>query len=919
VTAGVALLQQAWVVAQPQTPAATERPAAAPNNDSLKWDEPKQRLVRSSELYAAGKYRDALSEAEAALALQIKVHGRDQLNTAVGYGNLGLLQVEMGDFDPAEANLRQAVDIYRKLYGETHPFYAIGLQNLAACFRAHGTFNEARALLEQVVAIHRDEQGEFHIDTALALNNLAELNDELGDMAEARRCYEKAIEIQRTILGPTDADLATTLNNLGMLLLNRGDLDAAEKLLSESLAIRQKLFGLDHPLLATVYSGLGLLADTRGDRRTAQTHFERALAIRTEQFGEAHPATTESLNNLGMLLRDLDQYEDALRHCRRALELRREILGEKHPNTAVSATNLASVYWTMGKWSDALTAFAEARRIMGAHVSKTLPALGEHEQLEFLGQTHGPDLHAALSTAFLRSDDAAVIAATAAWVVNGKGVAVDALAQRALLMRRVNAQDDGLVRNLLAVRSQAAVLSMRVPTAAQRAEHRRELASLEQREKELTHRLGLRDGVSMQADSRLELDVVRRQIPDDAVLIEIVRCAVQTLTAASDRERGLPPRYGAWIIPPLDRGSIQFVDLGEAATLEAAIVDFQEALAESRSSLPLRGEAAGEALLREALEPIAARVLEPLRRKTDRKHWIVSPDADLWLVPWEAMPIAAGRYAVEDISFSYLNSGRQLAAPRSATAERPAIIVADPDFDGLSTAATSPDANKAPRPPRWQRLPFTVEESRGVASALAVLTGRPPTLWTGAEASEAKVKTAVGPSVLLFSTHGFFATDFLPDDEVARRLGPVNPLLRCGLVLAGVHRAETQRTEAAADDGYLTGIEISGLHLEGTRLVVLSACETAAGKVQVGEGVASLRQAFHLAGAQSVLASLWKVPDRETAELVGTFFEKLSAGGSRVDAWRRSQLEIIERRRRSSGVAHPLFWAAFSLTGERES
>jgi CHAT domain-containing protein len=197
------------------------------------------------------------------------------------------------------------------------------------------------------------------------------------------------------------------------------------------------------------------------------------------------------------------------------------------------------------------------------------------------------------------------------------------------------------------------------------------------------------------------------------------------------------------------------------------------------------------------------------------------------------------------------------------------------------------------------------------------------TVLLGEQATEAALRRVDAPRILHIATHGFFLpeTDDSADGAsiavpaltaAGTRVGKWaawadNPLLRSGLALAGANQGRS-----GDDDGVLTALEASGLDLWGTKLVVLSACDTAVGDVKRGDGVYGLRRALVLAGAESQLMSLWSVSDRSTRDLMIGYYKQLTQGAGRAESLRQVQLRMLRDGRR----AHPYYWASFIQSGE---
>jgi len=219
----------------------------------------------------------------------------------------------------------------------------------------------------------------------------------------------------------------------------------------------------------------------------------------------------------------------------------------------------------------------------------------------------------------------------------------------------------------------------------------------------------------------------------------------------------------------------------------------------------------------------------------------------------------------------------------------------------------------------WKYLAGTKKETEEIVSELK--QKRIPTeYYTGNAGNEESFKHLSGTKtgVIHLSTHGFFLPDIENKavEDIVQRLGGAkekpfeNPLLRSGLIMSGANNqwlAKEYIMQDGVEDGILTADEISRLNLINTKLVVLSACETGLGDVKNSEGVFGLQRAFKLAGVESLIMSLWKVPDEATAELMTNFYQQWLSGQTKQNAFKTAQQKVREKYK------SPYYWAAFVM------
>jgi tetratricopeptide (TPR) repeat protein/CHAT domain-containing protein len=897
-------------------------------------------LTNLAGLYQSqGKSAEAEPLCKRALAIAEKALGPDHPDTAQSLNNLAEIYRSQGRYTEAEPLCKRALAIYEKALGPDHPDTAQSLNNLAEVYGSQGRYAEAEPLFKRALAIYEKALGPDHPDTAQSLNDLAELYLSQARYSEAEALQKRVLAICEKALGPDHPDTATSLNNLAGLYESQGRYAEAEPLYKQSLGITEKAVGLDHPDTATRLHNLAGLYQSQGEYVKAEPLYKRALAICENALGPDHPDTAGSLNSLAEMYCFQGKYAEAEPLLRRALAIREKALGADHPETALSLNNVAVREASLGRYADAANLIDRSRRGTRRHVARVLPSLSAAEQAVFLQAEYEASFHGALTLGVIQESAPQIASLSAGWLANGKSVGQEAASQQIIVARQSeNPATAAAVAALTGVRGNLGRLAQMTPAPEQAAAYRSKLAELQAEENRLVHEIGGQLAALDRDEPWVEIDAIRKNIPAGSVLVDIARFYIYDFAAKGQDLPWQPARYAAWIAPPAGAGDVTIVDLGDAAEIDALVAAYRGAIEAQLVNL----DAAG---------PLAARVLRPILAALPSgggkvEELILSPDGALWLVPWQALPLEDGSFAIERYAIRTLTSARDLVPPPADAAPKgaasPPLLVADPAFDEApsGTKASPGDVASAALPAAAGRvlekvdpLPATRREAEAALAPLEKVSGVAASLRVGREATAAGVeREAVRPKVLVLATHGFF----LPDQEVkhderrmlagTRGIGgtrpldqatgrPVeDPLLRCGLLFTG---ANLPAAERGGDDGVLTGAEIVGLDLLGTELVVLSACETGVGRVDVGEGVAGLRQAFQIAGAKSVVATLWQVPDEESSRIMTDFYAHLAAGQPASRALRTAQLDFLEARRKRGGTAadHPYFWAAYGTTG----
>jgi len=896
---------------------------------------------------ACGQWAEALQCGRQAVEIREATLRPEHPGYLASLNHLGLLYHAMGDHAKAEPVLRRALEVARAIHGPKHPDAIWCLNNLAELCQTKGDYAEAEPLLREALEACKEVRDRWPADYAVALNNLAGLYAAMGDYARAGPLLREALDIRKAVFGPESAEYAASLNNLGGLCVEKGDFAQAESRLREALDIRRKVLDPRHPDCATTLDNLAAACQSLDRPAEAEKLYREAMEIRKEALGTRHPDYALSLNNLAALYRAMGDYERAEPLYQEALETREKALGKEHADYAVSLNNLAVLYRSMGDYARSEPLYRTALDIQRRLLQETFAVLSERQQLD-MTRSLRRTLDGYLSVTS-KADDAE---RSYGYVLAWKGMVF--VRQRQTRLASARPELASLVDELQSTASGLAALVFSQPAPSQHAVWRKRVAELSEKKERLEAELARRGAPFSTGEEELTAERLRAVIPADTVLVDFLEYARSLPAASGSEDQSAPqpsptPHLAAFLVRP-DR-PVARVDLGPVAPIGQAIDAWRST----------HGQAAKGA---DAAMELRRRVWAPLEEHLgDVGTVLVSPDGDLARFPLAALPgKKAGTYLLEERALAVVPVPQWLpeilAEPATPTADGPQrdpaepslLLLGDIDYDAPSRPSQE-DAPPGLAATRHAAMHFDrLDSSRGEILAvrdsfeLAYADGD-VRLLRRHQATEAAFRREVPRHRFLHvATHGFFAPpewssllEPADDDGRARTpraaapwqgsgLAALHPGLLSGLALAGANAP----VQPGSDDGILTAEEVASLDLGGVDLAVLSACETGLGPVAGGEGVLGLQRAFQVSGARTVVATLWKVSDEPTRQLMERFYENLwDRKMGKLEALRQAQLAMLrEGPKRGMAIVKkegepekprrvpPYYWAAFVLSGD---
>ncbi|MEO5375383.1 MAG: tetratricopeptide repeat protein [Alphaproteobacteria bacterium] len=866
-----------------------------------------------------GEYAKAEPLLKAALDHQTRTLGTGHPYTITTLNSLAGLYRKQGRLAEAEATFNDTYERYRRTLGEKHPSTIVAANNVGEIFEKKGLYDQAEPFLRVAFLDGRSALGEDHPTTIGAMNNLALLHESQGNFEKAEPLYKSAIAIYERTVGPEHPNTLGVTNNLAFLYMLQQKYAEADPVFQRVLDAWTKTSGPKHQNTLKTMNNLARVKAGAGQAAAAEALFKQALGTRTAELGPKHLDTLRSMMDLGEFYRAQRRFPEAKPLLENALKLDEEVLGAQHPYTFEALNSLSQLLEDTGDLPGAVKMREKGFQRRTEFLNRMLWVTGENAREGYV-RLHAPELHAYLDL-LTRIDKAE----------GGRKALEVSLKRKGLLLKIASeiqqitrlARDPALTAiadELHATRKRLAALTLSGPTPETKDNHVEVVHELEEQINLLQGQLGRASVRFQETAGTGTVEQIVTVVPDDAALVDFF------VYKEDDKDRLL----AATVLKKKDKPPIySLVKYDNPAQIAEAVQKFRKTI---------QDEEATDDDIRDVGQSVYGMVWTPLGKEVAaaRRVYLV-PDGILNILPVNAIVTAEKRYLIEDVDLSILSSVRDLMRSRVTPADGGYLINAGPDYNLEGTVDKKEvDAAKGRRSAeqkdglrafssgmrglKFDPLPGAEKEGRLIVEKVEDKKHQYK-VFNKAEAQEQVLKgIEKPPEILHIATHGFFLK---ADDSLRKRLLKLqrsaliqvpppgdNPLLRSGLAFAGINsNAQFLGEIDTENDGVLTALEVLGLNLSGTKLAVLSACETGLGEIHEGEGVYGLRRAFQEAGVRSVISSLWEVSDAGTQTLMTQLYGKVLNGMPTHQALRETQIAMLK----SSQWNNPYIWSAFMM------
>ena len=792
-----------------------------------------------------------------------------------------------------------------------------------------GRSRESLDLREALFAATRNRYGEHSSEAAKAEALIGACLQEIGDYPSASARYKHAEAIIAAVPNAPGHDRALIANNYGNLLQEMDEEDAALAHYRQAIEAWGDSEQTTH-VRAVVTANIGNTEFRLGHYQDAIADFQRALALREQSDGKDSPGLSYALEGLGSSSLALGNFIEAKGFYRRALVVRGRALTPGHPTLGPLNFGLALSLWGRGDIDGAFDLAVQTAKHQQAMLSTFAAGFSERQSVAYR-QLLMPATALVVTLAARRGDAASIAIAWQLSMVE-RGLVARAQAQRLAAVRA--AHDPALAQAWQSWQHANSVLGeawmSTTATAAQMTQLR---ADAETAERALWRSAGHAPGEAV--DQATPLIDLAHALPSDGVLLafsEGVTNDPARQLRAGDKQG--PEDWYAFALVPDGKATLRRVGGIDAlsAQLRAWYQDLRNPGADAA-----RLRVNGLALRRALLDPVVA-------ADAARRLFIV-PEGELFRLSFAALPDDRRGYLIETGTRVHtLAHESELMLPAATMHEQRMLLAGAPDFPGATQTAAVVQRQLCLRATRqgFAAIPNAERELAGLQALLSASSTTPQiTLIDGARATKANVLAALPrANIVHLATHGFSLDESCSDDRievdaiVADTIRTDTPAPTRGVILD--RSQATMAAQGIADAGILSGLAFSGasltqgsatvgvlsagelgtLDLSHLDWIALSACDSGLGPIGRNEGVFGMRRALRLAGARTVVMSLWQVDDAATADLMQSLYHaRFIAHDDVPDAMATAMRAQIAARRARKESDHPYYWAAFISEG----